>query len=194
MKLVLASRSPARKKLMEQLKIPFECCASDFHEDMNVRKTPFALAKFLALGKAIVVAAKFPDALIFGADTFVMNGNVKVGKPVSHEDAIQIVSAMSGKMIRVYTGVAAVRTDLHGRVMGKKVRSVLTKLRIKKMSPEEIHRLAFQKDVLEISGAFSIEGEGGKMVEKREGDYENVIGLPMFVVREMLLDHGLHDF
>lgn len=175
---------------MQQLKIPFECFASDFHEDMNAHQTPSVLAKFLALGKAEAIAGKFPDAVIFGADTFVMNGRVKVGKPVSHDDATEIVSNMSGKMIRVYTGIAAVRTDAHGHVVKQKVRSVLTKLWIKKMSPEEIHRLAFQKDVLEISGAFSIEGEGGKMVEKREGDYENVIGLPMFVVREMFQEIG----
>lgn len=161
---------------------------------MNAHQTPSVLAKFLALGKAEAISRKFPDAVILGADTFVMNGRVKVGKPVSHEDAIRIVSAMSGKMIRVYTGVAAVRTDVRGHIVQKKVRSVLTKLWIKKMSCDEIHHLAFQKDVLEISGAFSIEGAGGKMVEKIEGDYENVIGLPMFVVREMISDHRFHNF
>ena len=93
---------------------------------------------------------------------------------------------MSGKTIEVHSGIAVIQTDENGHIKTKTVEHVLTKLKIKKMSPQEINHLATQEEALQISGAFSIEGEGGKMVEKIDGDYNNVIGLPLFQLKKML--------
>lgn len=186
MKLILASRSPARRKLMDELGRPFECVASDYHEDMKAYRAQWRLAEFLALGKALHVAGKFPSATIIGADTFITCRGKNIGKPVSIADAKRLIRYMSGHIIKVYTGVAVVQTDAKGSVVKKVVDYAVTDLTIKKMSEEEVNLLAHQKDALHISGAFSIEGEGGKMITKISGDYNNVIGLPMFLLEKML--------
>lgn len=186
MRLILASRSPARKALMKELKTPFECCTSNYHEDMRAYRASWRLAEFLALGKAMHVAAKFPNSVIIGADTFITCRGKKIGKPVSIADAKRLIRSMSGQTIKVYTGVAIVWTDVKGCAVKKAVDYAVTDLWIKKMCASEVDLLAHQKDALHISGAFSIEGEGGKMITKIRGDYNNVIGLPMFLVKRML--------
>lgn len=186
MRIILASRSPARRELMKELGVPFECHESGYREDMNLHFFPRKLATFLAFSKAEFIAHLFPDSFIIGADTFITIGGAKIGKPKSRRDALRIVSAMSGKRIKVYTGVVILKTDRFGRIEKSRKKSVITVLKIKKMSCEEIHSLVYHDQALQISGAFSIEGRGGKMVEKISGDYQNVIGLPMFAVRSML--------
>lgn len=186
MRIILASRSPARRELMEELGMLFECHESGYREDMNLHFFSRKLATFLAFAKAEFIAHRFPDSFIIGADTFITIGKEKIGKPKSRQDALRIVTTMSGKKIKVYTGIAILKTDRFGRIVRLRKKSVVTVLKIKKMSHEEIRSLAYHNQALQISGAFSIEGQGGKMVEKISGDYQNVIGLPMFAVRSML--------
>lgn len=185
-KIVLASASLARKKLMEKLKTPFMTVASGFHENMETYTDPKKLALFLAQGKAEFIAHRFPEKIIIGADTFILVGRKKIGKPSSLEEAKKILKQMSDRTIAVYTGLAVVKTDSSGHIEKIKITCEITKLKIKKMSEEEIEFLATQEEALKISGAFSIEGPGGKMVEKIEGDYDNVIGLPMKKLKTIL--------
>jgi septum formation protein len=185
-KIILATQSKARRKLMEELGVPFECHVSGYEENMDEHENPRILAKHLAEGKAAYIAHKFPDSFIIGADTFITIDGEKIGKPADVKEAETIIRKMSGKTIRVHSGIAVIRTDAAGKIEKKLVEYVLTKLKIKKMSLKEIHSLAHHEEALQISGAFSIEGEGGKMVEKIEGDYNNVIGLPLFRLRKML--------
>lgn len=185
-KIILATQSKARRKLMEELGLPFECHVSGYEENMDEHENPKTLAKHLAEGKAAYIAHKFPDSYIICADTFITIRGEKIGKPGDVKEAENIIKKMSGKTICVHSGVAVIRTNSAGKIEKKLVEYVLTKLKIKKMSRKEIHSLAHHEEALQISGAFSIEGEGGKMVEKIEGDYNNVIGLPLFRLRKML--------
>lgn len=199
MKILLASRSVARKKLMTELcaelGVEFEVCSSEYEEDMNAYQASWRLAKFLALGKAREVAerhdGKYKNTIIVGSDTFITCCGEKIGKPKSIEDAKRIIRGMSGQIIKVYTGVAVVVTDTDGTIVRELVDYAVTDLWIKKMSSTEVDVLAHQKDALEISGAFSIEGEGGKMITRIRGDYSNVIGLPIFLVKKMLKSIGI---
>lgn len=200
--IVLASASLARRELMKKLRKPFTWCVSDFDEDMLSHGHPRKLATHLALGKALTAAKqktttqkptgtkastpKWLNAIIIGADTFIMVGTKKIGKPKNIKEAQQIIGSMSGKTIRVYTGLAILKTDINGKIITKRTSCVLTKLKIKKMTQAEIDLLTHAPEALKISGAFSIEGSGGKMIKKIDGDYDNVIGLPMFKVKEML--------
>ncbi len=195
MRIILASQSPARRELMKglasKMKIEFEPCVSDYPEDMRLYRQAWRLAQCLALGKARHVAGKFPNSVIIGADTFITcgydkSGQRKIGKPSSIEDAKKIIRSMSGRVIGVYSGVAVVRTDVRGETVHEEVSYALTRLTIKKMTPGEVDLLAHQKNALQISGAFSIEGEGGKMITKIDGDYDNVIGLPIYLLEKML--------
>ncbi len=176
---------------MKELGIPFECHTSGYEENMDGHENPAALAKYLAEGKAAFIAPKFPDSIIIGADTFITIDKEKIGKPADIREAETIIRKMSGNTIKVHSGIALVATGKNGEIEMKKVEHVLTTLKIKKMSEAEIHSLAHHEEALQISGAFSIEGEGGKMVEKIDGDYNNVIGLPLFQLRIMLKDFGV---
>lgn len=171
---------------MQELHLPFECHTSNYAEDMEARKNPAALAKFLALGKAQYIAHQFSNSIIIGADTFITIKGHKIGKPSTRDEAYQIIESMSGKTINVHSGLAVVKTDSSSKMIAKEVEHIITTLKIKKMTPADIRSLAEAEEALQISGAFSIEGEGGKMVERIEGDYNNVIGLPLFKLREIL--------
>lgn len=188
------------EKLVEKLRgrgVTLECRASGYHEDMRAYTQSWRLAQHLALGKARWMvtegATQFANAMIVGADTFITcgrdvhGGEKKIGKPKSVQDAKRLIRMMSGRVIGVYSGVAVVQTDARGTIVREEVTHALTRLHIKKMSPEEVNLLAHQKDALQISGAFSIEGEGGKMITKIDGDYDNVIGLPIFLLEKMLV-------
>lgn len=190
-RIILASQSKARRKLMEEIGIAFECHSSGYDENMEAHPDPKTLAKHLALEKAVFIASRFPDSIIIGADTFITIGREKIGKPSTVKEAEKIISKMSGKIILVHSGISVIQTGSKGKIVKKLVAHVLTKLKIKKMSLEEIHSLAHHEEALQISGAFSIEGEGGKMVEKIDGDYNNVIGLPLFQLRIMLKKLGV---
>lgn len=184
--LILASRSPARRELMKKLGVPFETCESGYEENMSAYRAAWKLAEFLALEKARFVVQRFPNSIIIGADTFITCRGKKIGKPTSIVHAKQLIRFMSGQIIKVYTGVAVIETDERGNIVEEKCDYAVTDLWIKKMSSAEVDLLAHQKDALHISGAFSIEGEGGKMITRIRGDYDNVIGLPIFLLKKML--------
>jgi septum formation protein len=192
-RVILASRSPARKRLMEELNIPFECHASEIPEDMGAIKDSKLLAMHLATQKAEAVRSKYPDSIIIGVDTFIVIGGEKIGKPESIKEAERIITKMSGKKIKVISGIAVLKTDSRGEKEKELVSNAVTLLKIKKMSRKEILFLANHEQALQISGGFSIEGEGGKMVEEIEGDYNNVIGLPLNQLKEMLEQLGVKD-
>jgi len=190
-RIILASRSPARRALMKELGVPFECHASEIYEDMNAKKDPVELAMHLATQKAETAAGKFPDSIIIGVDTFIVINKEKIGKPATVKEAAEIIGKMSGRKIDVISGMAILQTDPKGRRIKEFITNAVTTLKIKKMSAAEIHYLANHEEALQISGAFSIEGEGGKMVESMEGDYNNVIGLPLFQLKEILAQLGV---
>lgn len=198
LQIILASQSIGRKRLLKQVGIVFKSHSSGYDEDMSAYKSPKKLATFLALGKAAFITSKFPNCIIIGADTFITLGRAKIGKPKSIPNAHKIISSMSGKTIQVHSGVAVLRTNAQGEIIKTVTEHVVTKLKIKTMSPQEIQLLATQKNVLKISGAFSIEGPGGKMIQKIDGKpfnsqqpkptnaYSNVIGLPTSTLQKML--------
>ena len=190
-RIILASRSPARRALMKELGIPFECHATEIFEDMKALNDPVELAMHLASQKAETAALKFADAIVIGVDTFIVIGKEKIGKPESVEEARKIIGMMSGRKIDVISGMAVLKTDSSFKKVREFITNAVTTLKIKKMTASEIHYLAGSEEALQISGAFSIEGEGGKMVEEIIGDYNNVIGLPLFQLREILTELGI---
>lgn len=185
-RIILASNSIGRKSLMEKSGIPFESCSSGYEENMSAIHDPQALAEFLALGKAEYIAHKYPNASIIGGDTFIVVGNEKIGKPTSLKHAKMMIEKMSGKWIEVISGLAVVKTNAQGTIIHTEKTQETTRLKIKNLTPEDIQLLLNQENVLKMSGAFGIEGVGGQMIEKIEGDYDNVIGMPLKKLKKML--------
>jgi septum formation protein len=185
-RIILASRSPARRILMKKLGVPFECHTSDYEEDMQAYKTPKALAKFLALQKAKFIAHKYPDSIIIGADTFCTHKGKKIGKPKTMAEAKKIIKGFSRSRVQVHTGLATIQTNNQGKIIKKLTSHTVTTLKFGPITDSNIKEIIKKDPVLKIAGAITIEGESGKYIEKIIGDYQNVIGLPLFRLREIL--------
>ena len=183
-KIILASTSVGRKKLMETLKIPFEVMASDFEEDMGLQMTPSELALFLSHGKAQAVANKNADAIVIGTDTFVVFKNKLLGKPRDDDHAKEMLRSMRGNKHSVMTGI----TVIEGSKIVKRV--VETDVYMKSVSDEIIDMYVESGESKGRAGAYGIQGNGREiLVEKIEGQYHNIIGLPLETLVQILNDN-----
>lgn len=191
-RVILASLSPARRALMKGLDIPFECHASGYEEDMNAYKTPRALAKFLATQKATFIAHQYKNAIIIGADTFGTMGNKKLGKPHSITAAREMIRSFRNNKIKVHTGLATIQTNQNATIIKELATHTVTTLTFGDISEKEINSIIEKDDVLNTAGALTIEGESGKFVKTIDGDYHNVIGLPLFQLKDMLRNFEIH--
>jgi len=176
-KIILASTSPRRKELLEKIGIPFAVEASDYKEDMSLKLKPLELAKVLSAGKAEAVAErhKGENAIIIGADTFVVLGNRILGKPHTPERAKEMIKEMSGKIHSVITGftIISVRS---GTKISKAVKS---KVVFRKLTDKEINNYVKNGEPLDKAGAYSTQGLGSILINRIEGDYNSIDGLPI---------------
>ena len=184
---VLASSSPRRRELLEKTGLEFIVDAAEIYEDHGRRLKPAELAKNISLEKAKAVAARHPCAIIIAADTFgVLDGRL-LGKPRNKDDARNILERMGGKCHRVVTGFTILDTDT-GKAISK---AVETKVYFRKLDWEEIEDYVQTGEPLDKAGAYAIQGLGALLVEKIEGDYFNVIGLPLSALVQDLKRFGV---
>lgn len=186
-KIILASGSPRRKELLEKIGLQFEVAASDIEEDLANGLPPRKLAEKLSLEKAVAAAKKYPDAVIIAADTIgVFDGKI-IGKPHTPAEAVEMLSMLSGKSHLVVTGYTILDTGTQKSV----TKSVETKVDFRSLTGAEIEAYVATGEPLDKAGAYAIQGLGALIVEKIEGDYYNVIGLPLSSLMESLKDFGL---
>ena len=176
--IVLASTSPRRKEILSIPGTPFTVTASDYEEDMSLNMKPFDLAKYLSDGKASAIIKKYPNHIIIGADTFVAINDELLGKPKTIEKSVEMLHKINGKIVSVITGFTIIDTETNT----KSSQAIETKVYINNLSDEEINNYANSKEPLDKAGAFAIQGLGALIVQKIEGDYFNVMGLPLFAV------------
>ncbi len=174
-KIVLASKSERRKMLLRQINLNFEIRESKYEEDMSVMDNPYELAKFLALGKAQDVAKHYDDAIIIGADTFVFSGRKFIGKPKDEADARKILTEFSGKTHEIVTGLAIIDTK-NNMVVNDYDEARVT---FRKLSTEEIEDYVATGEPMDKAGAYGLMHRGAVLIEKVEGDFYSVIGLPL---------------
>ncbi|MBZ0156024.1 MAG: Maf family protein [Alphaproteobacteria bacterium] len=186
-RIVLASASPRRKEILERAGLCFTVDAGDYEEDMGLRMPPYRLARHLSAEKAKAVAHRYRDALIIAADTFIVFRNRLLGKPLTAEAAREMLSALSGKTHSVITGFTLLDTASQKRISG----SVETKVSFKRLTGEEIDAYIASKEPLDKAGAYAIQGLGAVLVKKIEGDYFNVMGLPLSAVADALKKFGV---
>jgi septum formation protein len=179
-KIILASKSPRRKKILEQMGLDFTVEVSDFDESQVKFKTPGEMVEKLSLEKAKIVAQKNPGAVIIGADTTVVYENEIIGKPISKQDAVKILSLLSGKIHEVITGITVISG---ARSITK---HVISKVKFKKLSDTEIKAYVATGEPMDKAGGYGIQEKGGLFIESIDGDYFNVVGLPIFAVSEAL--------
>ena len=189
-KLILASMSPWRKKILATTGIPFTVEESGYKENMNLRLPPRVLARRLALGKAKAVARRHRDAIVIGADTFAVFRGKLLGKPHTAARATAMLRMLSGKTHTLLTGFAIVDSRT-GRHVSK---TVGTRITFRKLSAEEIDEYVKTGEPLKVAGAYAIQGQGVVLLEKMKGDLNNVAGFPLAAVMEALKKfHGTKD-
>lgn len=181
-KLILGSGSPRRREILAAAGYTFEILTADIDENIQVRD-PELLVRELALLKAAAVAKKVhADALVIGSDTVVSLDGEIMGKPADVADAKRMLTALSGRTHQVYTGVCVL--DTHDASATSK--SDVTHVTFRALSEAEIDAYIATKEPCDKAGAYAIQGEGGKLVERIDGDLNNVIGFPLWLFEEMI--------
>jgi len=186
--IILASASPRRKELLEKIGLRFEVEPSNYEEDMHSGLEPHEFAQKISLEKAKVVASKHKNSIVIAADTFVVFGGKILGKPHTEKEAREMLKAISGKSHSVITGFSIIDTG-ENKTLSK---SVETKIYIRKLTLAKIDAYVKSKEPLDKAGAYAIQGLGAVFVEKIEGDYFNVIGLPLSALTEALKEFGIN--
>jgi septum formation protein len=186
-KLILASASPRRKELLEKLGLRFEVDASNCEEEIDPALEPDELVRRISVAKAKSVAPRHRDAVIIAADTIGVVGKKLLGKPHTADEAGKMLAQISGKSHLVITGFTILDTATNNIMTG----TVSTKVYIKKLTRQEIAAYVQTGEPLDKAGAYGIQGLGAVIVEKIEGDYYNVVGLPLYALTEALKEFGI---
>jgi len=185
--IILASASPRRRELLALTGLKFRVDPGDYQEDMSIPLDPHRLGRFLSLEKAKSVAPRHGDALIIAADTFIVFRGGLLGKPHKAGEAKRMLLMLNGKKHSVITGFTILDT-----ASGKRLsRSVETKVTFGKLTEEEIDAYVRSGEPLDKAGAYAIQGLGSVVVKEIEGDYFNVIGLPLSALAEGLKKFGI---
>ncbi|MCK4525174.1 MAG: septum formation inhibitor Maf [Candidatus Andersenbacteria bacterium] len=187
-KIILASGSPQRKKLLETIGLDFEIEKSNYKEDISEKIPAYKLAQKLALGKAQDVAQKHKNAIIIGADSFVVLGKEFLGKPHTPQKAKEILKKISGKKHQLITGIAIIDTKRNKIFTDYEI----TEVWLKKLNAKEINSYVKTKEPLDKAGGYAIQGIGSILIEKINGNYTNVVGLPINKVYKYLLKLGVN--
>ena len=183
--IILASASPRREQLLRQVGCEFRVEVSQAEENNAADLPPAELVRVHALAKARAVAATAPAGeIVIGADTLVVLAGKVYGKPKSAADAESMLAELAGRTHSVWSGVAVVS---QGQCL---VDAVETRVTLAKLTAEQIRRYVATGEPLDKAGAYGVQGPGGVFVERIEGNYFNVIGLPLPLLYAMLVDAG----
>ncbi len=195
--LVLASASPRRQELLRNAGIPFVVQATDIPELPREGENPRACAERLAREKAVAVFRQRPDDFILGADTIVTVDGQILGKPRDVADAARMLGLLSGRTHQVTTGVCLLgpqlgTADRERRTGFEDTRSETTLVTMDPLSDEDIRSYIATGEPMDKAGAYAIQGIASRWITRMEGDYFNVVGLPVALVCRMLREHGVH--
>jgi septum formation protein len=179
---VLASKSAARRNILANLKIDAEVYITNADETLGENFPPWEIVKILSQRKAHFAAAQIggPGVMIIAADTVVEYGGNIIGKPASEEEAAKTLFMLSGELHRVYSGITVIFDDT--AVCGYDV----TTVKFRELSCEEIEQYVKTGDPLTKAGSYGAEGPGSAFIERIEGDFFNIAGLPVFKFANIL--------
>ena len=185
MDIILASKSPRRREILENTKVRFSIKESQIDEVIKANESPKETVMRLAYEKALDVANNNKESLVIGADTIVVINNQILGKPKDEGEAYDMIKLLSGKTHYVITGFALINLSLNKKVIDCEVSQVT----FKELSEECIKDYINTKESLDKAGAYGIQGYGGLLVKNIQGDYFNIVGLPISKISDCLKDH-----
>lgn len=180
MKLVLASKSPRRSEILKTAGIDFTVRVADADETIPEGTSPEDAVVFLAARKAMAVA-RAEDETVLGADTVVVLDSEILGKPKDKNDAFNMIKRLSGRVHSVFTGVCAIGAGLSMTFAEE------TKVEFYKLTDEEINTYINTDEPYDKAGAYGIQGLASKFIRAIEGDYFNVVGLPVSAIYQKIL-------
>jgi septum formation protein len=185
--LILASASPRRTDLLSLIGVEHSVLPANVDESHDVPSEPAAHVCTLSERKALAIAASNPDALVLGSDTIVYHDGDILGKPRDFEHAVELIGRLAGNFHQVYSGVALAGPQ------GREVESSfeVTRVKFRKLDQDEIRRYVATEEPLDKAGAYGIQGYGATLVEKVDGCYFNVMGLPLVRLVNMLAGRGI---
>jgi septum formation protein len=185
-KLILASTSPRRRRMLKEFKIPFTLIAPHADEGKIQRgiksKDPVVIAQVIAYEKAKSVLKKFKSGIVLGADTIVVLGNEIIGKPRSQKDAERILGKLSGSTHRVITAIAFIDAGTQKTLVTYDISYVT----FDRIGISKIRSYITENHVLDKAGAYAIQDGADPFIRRIKGSYYNVVGLPIEKVRRIL--------
>jgi septum formation protein len=179
--LILASASPRRQELLREAGIAFEIHPAHIPEQRLPGEAAIDYAKRLSREKALAVADRFAKRFVLGADTIVVVDEDVLEKPLDHRDAARMLRLLSGRAHHVITGVSLVTPA--GTV---DTRSCSTQVMFRKLKEQEIQVYVTSNEPMDKAGAYAIQGGAAGFADRMDGEYSNVVGLPLLLVAEML--------
>jgi len=179
-RIVLASGSPRRSEIMASVGWKFRKVVPDIDESLRNGESPEDYVQRLARSKAEIVAAENADEIVLGADTTVVIDDEIIGKPIDMDDARRMIRLLSGRWHEVLTGVAVVANG------DTRVGLQTTRVKFAELSPAEVDFLAEKGDPLDKAGAYAVQAQAALFIEGIEGDYWNVVGLPISLVYRLV--------
>ena len=189
MNLILASASPRRRELLTQVGVRFTIAVSDVEEVIEDGLSPELQVQSLALQKAQAVAAQYQEGLVLGADTVVVDNHRLLGKPHSTAEATAMLRSLSGKWHQVMTAVALVDAGNHQHTWTS---VEITNVKFRDLTEDDIAAYVATGESMDKAGAYGIQGYGALLVERIEGCYNNVVGLPLQLVAKGLRNWGIN--
>ena len=182
--LILASSSPRRRDLLRQIGLDCTVMPADVDERLLPGEAPEHYALRVALDKARASAARSNNGIIIGADTIVVLSETILGKPADSADAARMLTMLSGRMHRVVTGLAVIDAS----TAEQSTALAVTRVWFRELSPEIIASYVATGEPLDKAGAYGIQERGALFVERIDGCYFNVVGLPLFLLADLLRD------
>ena len=185
MNIILASASPRRKEILENTNIKFDIISSSIEELVLDGESPCQMVMRLAFEKGIDIASKHKSDLVISADTIVVLDDNVLGKPKDEEEARQMISNLSGRTHQVITGISLINLENNKKIIDY----VVSNVKFKKLSKDDINDYIKTKESLDKAGAYGIQGYGALLVEEIQGDYFNIVGLPISKLSDLLKIH-----
>ncbi|AEV67786.1 Maf family protein [Acetivibrio clariflavus] len=191
MQIILASQSPRRSELLKQLGLNFQIRIADIDESNSMGLKASELVQYLAFEKAKAVAEDSSldrDSIVIGADTVVVKDGAILGKPRDKQEAFNMLKSLNGSWHEVMTGIAVI--DANSFKYDKCVE--ITRVKMKELKDETINAYINSGEPLDKAGAYGIQGLGAVLVDRIEGCYFNVVGLPISKLSDILKNYGVY--
>ena len=191
MNIILASASPRRKEILGNTNVKFTVIKSEIDEVILDNEKPQQVVMRLAFEKCLDIASKHEEDLVIGADTIVVLDDEILGKPKDEKEAYKMIKSLSNRTHQVITGISLINLQSNTKIID----CVVSNVKFKDLSEEDIRDYLQTNESLDKAGAYGIQGYGALLVEEIQGDYFNIVGLPISRLSDLLRKHfGINLF